>query len=123
MEPRRHSQRLSSAQSCPSLGVISVLMTLCNRLQLWALNDVGEAVNHLSMMGDMLYQCCYVLQLIGILRYALMQEKDPWLFPSHQEEQGYIPGSRWMWLQMDSEFVGAQSALHTCSNPFARLSF
>lgn len=102
--PGRHSQRLSSAQSCLSLGVISVLMPLCRCPPLWALHGAGEAVNHLSMEGATLCHCCHVLLLIGTSRHGLTQEKDPWLFLSHQGEQGdaSVPRSGLLWLQTGS---------------------
>lgn len=89
---------------------------LCSCPQLWALHDVGEAANQLSMEGATLCQCCPVWLPIGTLRHGLMQGKDPWLFLSHQGEQGYAsePRSSLLWLQMGSTVASyARSSGHS----------
>lgn len=52
----------------------------------------------------------------GTLRHGLMQGKDPWLFLSHQGEQGYAsePRSSLLWLQMGSTVASyARSSGHS----------
>lgn len=99
-------------------------MPLCSCPQLWALHDVGEAVNHLSTEGATLCQCCHALLLTGTLRRGLMQEKDPRLFPSHQGEQGYVsvPLSSFLWLQTGSTVASCVWRSESSSHLFKSIS-